>query len=97
MTILEASPRSGEILEFVDQSIAALAESDAAVGFIMVGPDAYEALCQEIAVRNVRGRGVFETYNHIPIAVDPFRGDRVCVLPKPAAALDAKGYSVPTE
>ena len=36
-----------------------------------------------------RGAGQFETYQYLPIVLDPFRTDTVCVLPAPSEC--AKG------
>jgi hypothetical protein len=36
-----------------------------------------------------RGAGEFETYQYLPIILDPFRTDTVCVLPAPSEC--AKG------
>ena len=40
---------------------------------------------QAMAARFHRKPGSFETYNYLPIVLDPFRTDTVCVLPAPGA------------
>lgn len=85
MTILEHRPTPDEILAFVDDGIRQLQADDEAPHYIVVGPAAYEALRKAIGRRFQRGAGHFETYQHIPIVLDPFRKDEVCVLPGPGA------------
>ena len=97
MIVLESSPPSDGILDFVDQSVAQLAEAELEANSLLVGQNSYPRLCTEISVRFVRGKGEFETYNHIPIVVDPFRDEEVCVVAGPAATSIARGYKVPPE
>jgi hypothetical protein len=83
MTIIEQSLDQDRILDFVDDGIRQLQESGTEARYIVVGPEAYETLRQAIAARFRREPGYFETYNYIPIVLDPFRGDGICVLPSP--------------
>lgn len=93
MTILEHQPAPDEILPFIDDSIRQLKEGGADARFIVVGPDAYRLLRKAIGQRFQRGAGQFETYNYLPIVVDPGRGGSVCVLPAPAVtAQEARLY-----
>ncbi len=85
MTILEYAPGRDEILTFIDDGIRQLREAGAEATYIVVGPEAYKILRKAIGERFQRGAGRFETYQHIPIVLDPFRTDTVCVLPAPAA------------
>ena len=97
MIVLQSCPLDGQMLDFIDQSIAQLAESGLEARYILVGQVAYPKLCKEISVRFNRGKGQFETYQHLPIVVDPFRKNEVCVLPQPQSTASAKGYEIPAE
>lgn len=83
MTILEYAPSREEMLEFVDNSIRQLRETGHQAKYIVMGPAAYKHMRKAIGERFKRGAGTFETYQHIPIVVDPFREDEVCVVPAP--------------
>lgn len=55
----------------------------------MVGPAAYEHLRKAVGQRFRRGAGSFETYQYLPVVLDPFReAGAVCVLPAPAACAE---------
>ncbi|MDX1430719.1 MAG: hypothetical protein R3282_10540, partial [Rhodothermales bacterium] len=82
--IIEFKLEPGSILDAIDDQISHLSHDGSGATFIVVGREAYGELCREISVRNRRGRGTYETYNYIPIVVDPFRVDAICVLPSPA-------------
>ena len=88
MTIFEASPPEEEILDFVNDRIRDLREAGHEAKYILLGPSAYSTLRRAMASRFNRSEGVFETYNYVPIVVDPERGPRVCVLPAPVACAD---------
>jgi len=83
MTILEHTPEPGDVLDFLSQSVRQLADGGAEARFILMGPAAYSAFCKELAAGLRRGVGDFETWNHIPVVVDPFRDHAICVVPKP--------------
>ena len=83
MTIIEYRPSQDEIIEAVNDGIRQLQEVGAPAQFILVGPTSYEALRQAMATRLKRKPGTLEQYNHIPVVLDPFRDDAVCVLPSP--------------
>ena len=83
MTILQYKPDQEEILEFIDQSFQQLAASGTAPRYIVMGTEAFERFRQAVAARLHRKPKHFGTYNHVPVVVDPFRGDAVCVLPEP--------------
>ena len=85
MTVIEFSADPDSILDHVDQHIRQLADGGLEAKFIIVGQEAYRALCRAISVRNRRGKGLYETYNFIPLVVDPFRDSTVCVVPSPEA------------
>lgn len=89
MTITEYSPAPDEILDYINQSVAQLREAGVEAKYILLGTAAYETLRQAMAARFRRTEGAFETYQHIPIVLDPFRTDSVAVLPAPAEC--AKG------
>lgn len=84
MTILEHSPSRDEILPFINDCIRQLREAEVEARYIVVGTAAYEHLRKAIGTEFQRGAGQFETYQHIPIVLDPFREATVCVLPAPA-------------
>ncbi len=84
MTILEHAPSREEILDFINDGIRQIREAGAEARFILVGPDAYKTLRKAMGEHFQRGAGQFETYQFIPIVVDPFRSATVCVLPSPS-------------
>lgn len=95
MTILEYSPPEDEILDFINDRIRELQSAEAEAKYILVGPDAYDRMRRAMAARFKRSEGVFETYNYVPIVVDPSRTDTVCVLPSPSrTAEQAKIYRI---
>ncbi len=81
MTIVEYRLADGNPLDLVDLQVQQFSESGVEARFVVAGMEAYHALCREISIRFQRGKGRFETYNHVPIVVDPFRSDSFCVLP----------------
>lgn len=98
MTIIEYSPDRSDILTFVDDAIRQLSETDTPAKYIVTGPAAYKILRKAIGERFQRGAGSFETYQYLPIVVDPFRTTEVCVLPGAAAsAEEAQPYRMPQE
>ena len=89
MTIIDYRPSQEEIIEAVNDGIRQLQETGAEAKFILVGTRSYEALRQAMATRLRRKPGALEQYNHVPVVLDPFRTDTVCVLPAPGEC--AKG------
>ncbi len=83
MNIIEYSPDQSQILDFVNDHIRNLREAGAEAKYIVMGPVAYERMRKAIAERFNRTEGSFETYQYLPIVVDPFREDSVSVLPSP--------------
>ncbi|NBC16298.1 MAG: hypothetical protein GVY18_03155 [Bacteroidetes bacterium] len=83
MTILEYAPGRDEILEFINDGIRQLKEAGVEAKYIVVGREAYTTLRKAMGERFQRGAGAFETYQYVPIVLDPFRTDTVCVLPAP--------------
>ena len=97
MTILEYSAKEDEILDFINDRIRELQDAGAEAKTILVGPGAYKRLRTAISDRFKRSEGVFETYNYVPIVVDPAREDTVCVLPSPSiTAEQARLYRMET-
>lgn len=95
MTILEYSPPEDEILDFINDRIRELQSAEAEARCILLGPKAYERMRRAMAGRFKRSEGLFETYNYLPIVVDPSRIDTVCVLPSPSkTAEQAKIYRI---
>ena len=84
MTIFEFSPSKEEILDYVNDRIRELQSSGVEAKYILAGPAAYDRLREAMGERFKRTAGVFETYNYIPIVVDPARTDGICVLPSPS-------------
>lgn len=89
MTILEYSPSEQEILDFINDRVRELQSSDLEAKYILAGPEAYARMRRAMAARFRRSEGVFETYNYLPIIVDPSREDRICVLPAPAVCAES--------
>jgi hypothetical protein len=89
MTIIESAPSRDDILDFVHDSIRQLQDAGVEARYIVVGADAFETMRKAIGARFRRGAGTFETYQYLPIVLDPFRTDTVCVLPAPSEC--AKG------
>lgn len=83
MTIIEYEAARENVLQIVDTGIRQMKEADVEPRYIVVGPEAYRMLRKAIGERFERGAGTFETYQYVPIVVDPYRGARVCVLPAP--------------
>ena len=92
MTVIEYAPTQEEILDFVNQSLRNLQEANIEPKYILVGQQAYRRLRKAIGEQFRRGAGEFETYQHIPIVMDPLRDDTVLILPAPAEC--AKGINV---
>ena len=84
MTVIEHAPARDEILDFINDGIRQLQESGAEAKYVVMGPAAYDTFRHAMAERFHRKPKQFETYNYVPIVVDPFRTDTVCVLPAPA-------------
>ena len=92
MTVLEYAPAPAEILDFINDSIRNLKSDGSEAAYILVGKDLYTPLCEAMADRFKREVGAFETYQFIPIVVDPSRTDSLCVLPKPGVAADQASW-----
>lgn len=95
MTIFEYSPSQEEILDYVNERIRELQSSGVEPKYILTGPSAYQRMCEAMGERFKRSAGTFETYNYIPIVVDPARTDSVCILPAPSECVKgAKIYKM---
>ncbi len=81
MTVLDAPATPDTVLGFVDEQVRSLQAEGAEPRTILVGPEAYEALMDAVAARFGRQRARVEQYQWLSVVVDPFRGDRVCVVP----------------
>lgn len=92
MTIIEYGPAQNEILDYVNDRIRELQDSGVEPKYILVGPSAYQRMREAMGDRFKRSAGEFETYNYIPIVVDPARTDTVCILPAPSEC--AKGARI---
>lgn len=89
MTILEHTPTREDILDYVHAGIQQLQADGVEARYIVVGPESYTMLRKAIGEQFGRGAGQFETYQYLPIVLDPFRGTSVTVLPAPSEC--AKG------
>lgn len=97
MTILEHAPTRNEILDFIDESIRQLQAGGADAKYIVLGREAYATLRQAVAERFHRKPKDFETYNYLPLILDPFRTDSVCVLPGPGEVFKGvQAFRLPT-
>lgn len=83
MTVLEGTPDTAEILSFVDMAVRSLQDGGLEPRTLIAGPEAYDRLCTAMAARLGRSKGTFEQYQWLTIVVDPFREDRLCVVPVP--------------
>lgn len=83
MTVVEHAPED-EILDFIKTQVVHYRQEGVEARYIVTGKTSYPRLCRAISVDMVRGKGQYETYGGIPIVLDPFRDDAVCVLPGPA-------------
>lgn len=83
MTVLESTPAPGDILPTIDTAVRSLQDAGLEPRFVVLGPDAYDALCQAIAKQFGREVGQFEQYQWLTLVVDPFRAGEVTVLPVP--------------
>ncbi|MEZ4701938.1 MAG: family 4C encapsulin nanocompartment shell protein [Rhodothermales bacterium] len=81
MTVLEYAPSETEILDFIHDGIRQLQEAGSEPRYILMGTAAYATLRRAIATRFQRTAGTFESYQYLPIVVDPLRDHFVCVLP----------------
>lgn len=88
MTLIEHAPAADDILDFVHSSLRQLQEAGVEAKYILVGTDSYEALRTAISTRFDRPEGTFETYQYLPIVLDPARTDTVLVLPAPSVCAD---------
>ena len=83
MTVTDAAPAPDALLAEIDAQLAALRDEGAEPHAILVGADAYEALKTAVAERFGRERADLQQYQWLTVIVDPFRGDRVAVVPTP--------------
>lgn len=92
MTILEYNPGLDEILDYINDRIREMQSTDIEPKYILAGPAAYDRIRKAMGDRFKRTAGAFETYDYIPIVVDPSRSDTVCILPSPSEC--AKGAKI---
>ena len=92
MIILEHTPSESDILDLINDGIRQLNEAGSEAKYVVLGTAAYSTFRNAMATRFNRTAKYFETYNFLPIVVDPFRTDAVCVLPGPGEI--AKGVQV---
>jgi len=97
MTVIEHTPAEEEIIDFLDQSIRQISETDSEARFILMGQGAYARFRTAMARKLKRSAGKFETYQYVTVVVDPFRDNEVCVVPSAADAADGlKPFRLPT-
>ena len=97
MTVIEFAPKPSEIIDFINDSIRNLSSGGYEAAFILIGVKAYSRLCEAMGERFRREAGSFETYQFIPIVVDPSRTDTLCVLPKPVAVTEGINWQLVKE
>ncbi len=83
MTVLDSAPAPDALLDTIDRTVRDLGDAGGEAHAILVGPEAYEALKTAVAERFGRERADLSQYQWVPVVVDPFRADRVCVVPAP--------------
>jgi len=83
MTIVDAAPDPSDLLATLDQQVRDLQDAGGEPSAILVGPEAYESLKTAVAERFGRQRADLAQYQWLTVVVDPFREDRVCVVPAP--------------
>jgi hypothetical protein len=93
MTIIEYAPEPGAapgktVLDLLDLALEQCASGQTEAKYIVVGTETYGLLREAMGERFGRGAGEFETYQYLPIVLDPFRERALCVLPAPAALAD---------
>ena len=82
MTITDhAGP--ADLLATIDRQVRDLQEAGAEPAAIVVGPDAYATLKAAVAERFGREPADLAQYQWLTVVLDPFRADRVCVVPPP--------------
>lgn len=88
MTLPQLHVSSDRLLDALNDSIRMLREDGHEARYVLVGPEAYARLREAMAARFRRSEGTWETYQGLPIVLDPARGDALVVLPAPAALAD---------
>lgn len=83
VTVVDFASSPDSLLPSIDQQVRDLQDSGGEPRAIVLGPAAYEDLKTAVAQRFGRERADLEQYQWLPIVVDPFRADRVCVVPAP--------------
>ncbi|NND71743.1 MAG: hypothetical protein HKN43_09195 [Rhodothermales bacterium] len=83
MVIVSYTPTADNILDCVEDAIRSLTESGLSPSYIICGMGSYNLLCDAIAARLKHGRKNVESFNHIPVLIDPFRTNEICVVPSP--------------
>ena len=83
MTVTDVAPDPDDLLGTVDQQVRELQEAGAEPHAILVGPQAYHALKTAVAGRFGREPADLSQYQWLTVIVDPFRADRVYVVPAP--------------
>ena len=95
MTIVEYAPNESQILDFVNDGIRNLREGGMEAKYILLGSESYDLMVKAMSQRFNRSEGKFETYQFVPIVLDPSRNDTVCVLPGPVESKEVRIQRVP--
>ena len=88
MTITDQAPDPADLLATIDRQVRDLQEAGAEPAAIVIGPDAYATLKTAVAEQFGREPADLAQYQWLPVVLDPFRADRVCVVPPPRDQTD---------
>ncbi|MGB3542542.1 family 4C encapsulin nanocompartment shell protein [Rubrivirga sp.] len=80
MTVLDET-NPANLLSTIDQQLQSLRDEGAEPSAILVGPESYAALKMAVAERFGREPADLEQYQWLTVVLDPFRDNRVCVVP----------------
>ena len=83
MTLTDQAPDPADLLATIDRQVRDLQDAGAEPTAILIGPDAYATLKRAVAEQFGREPADLGQYQWLPVVLDPFRADRVCVVPHP--------------
>ena len=80
MTVLDAA-NPADLLSTIDQQLQSLRDQGAEPAAVLVGPESYATLKAAVAQRFGREPADLEQYQWLTVVLDPFRQNRVSVVP----------------